>query len=252
VTRGNPQYLKTPEKAFPLHKDVWAYYPDGHAAKEAYKDAKEKQLEEVMDALGDSNPFPQTQPLVPFRKHKAQYNDPICVLGLLDALLLSQRGIYIRPGYLLDTLNRKFPHYYWSTQIVGRMLAGLNEVSKNIHDGEIREVPFARGRDSKGNYYVMDPKGGNECLLWFIKVRQVTVDRVQNLMRAEAGGNFEVGLWASAYGDNQPAACYMDWFETTTLVRSGANYMAQWDTSKPLAPSQDRIDALPIFDPTAS
>lgn len=213
------------EKAFPLHYDAWQYYPDHAAADAELRSIIENGPDAVRDMVGlDVLREPKYKHL--YRKIKAGFNDPICHYALFDLLIQMQRGIYIRPGYLKDLLNNRWPQYVWSNQLIGRMLGGLSRLHGKIYsEVSDRETPFARGRDGKGNYWVVDPKGGNEGLLWLLLARRIFLQLAENVMDREAVMRVEV-LEASTYEYQRPEAFYQD--HLVFRIRNEDNYRASW------------------------
>lgn len=239
---NNKRFLKSTEKMFPDHLDNHQYIPDMAVAVHEVKDAIEKGIQEAVEALGE-RPFPVPHVNTLYRKHKAQFNDPICTYALLEMLIYSQRQIYLRPHYLIPQLQLNYPQYHWTNQIVGRMLAGLQEVCYMAYypSVEPKETPFSRGRDAKGNYYIIDPKNGNEGLFWLVIARQKVLRRVIDLMRSEASGHMENSLWSSEMiGGNQPADCYAD-IIGEFRIRSIDNHQAQWEPGRRYSASQERM-----------
>ena len=210
------------EKAFPLHYDAWGYSPDHHAAR---LELEEGVPDAVLEALP---PHPLREPKHKhlYRKIKAGFNDPICHYALIDLLLQMQRGIYIRPGYLKDLLNNRWPQYVWSNQLLGRMLGGLSRhIAKVYTEVSERETPIARGRDGKGNYWVIDPKGGNEGLFWLIRAREVYLKLAEDIMAREAVMRVEV-LEESVHDYQKPEEFYAE--VLSFRIREDPYYRAIW------------------------
>jgi len=212
-------------KMYPLHYDAWQYYPDHAAVQEAVDNAFEGEVQEIVQGLG-RDPLRPPKYKRPYRKIKAQFNDPICTFALTDLLIQMQRGIYVRPGYLRDLLNNRWPQYVWSNSLVGRMLAGMVRVCQSMYPevGE-KETPLARGRDSKGNYWVIDPKGGNEGLLWLVRARRIFADLCGELMDREAVMRVEA-LEGSLTEYERPEALYRE--VLSFRLRGPGNYEASW------------------------
>lgn len=195
--------------AYPIQKDMYRVIPDWKVLPGVYQQmVDDDNLPANAEGLKVELPKGRL-----YHKTPASFNDPISVVYVLDALLKVPRGHYVRPSYLVPILTDDHPQMYWSANVVGRILAGihvvcdeeygmdgytLRKVRKNAEDGsEHREVndekwlPFANGRDSKGKYYVIDPQGGNEGLLWLARMRENAYKAARALMVAEAAGDFE-------------------------------------------------------------
>ena len=230
------------EKAFPLHYDAWQYYPDHSVALEELASLQEDGPEAVWAQMGDK-PLKAPKYKHLYRKIKAGFNDPICHYALLDILVQMQRGLYLRPGYIKDVLNNRWPQYVWSNQLIGRMLGGLSRLCARVYmECEKNSVPFTRGRDGKGNYWVVDPKGGNEGLLWLVKARDIFLGLGEAVMDREAVMRVEV-LEASTYEYQRPEEFYADylWFR----IRDADDYLASQRPGTPFGRnSQTRQPAV--------
>lgn len=220
---ASPEFLAHKrEKAFPLHYDAWGYYPDHHAARVELDTG----LPDAVVAALPAHPLREAKHKHLYRKIKAAFNDPICSYALIDILLQMQRGIYIRPGYIKDLLNNRWPQYVWSNQLLGRMLGGLcTHVQKVYSEVDEREAPIARGRDSKGNYWVIDPKGGNEGLLWLVRAREVFLTLSEDIMAREAVMRVEA-LEESTHDYQKPEEFYED--VLSFRIRQEPYYQASW------------------------
>jgi hypothetical protein len=86
------------------------------------------------------------------------------------------------------------------------------------------EVPFSRGRDAKGHYYCVDPKGGNEGLFWLIKVRKVFLLLAEALMDREAVNRVEI-IENSLYGFETPEQLFGKFADFR--IRDEDGYVAQ-------------------------
>lgn len=224
------------KKAYPLHHDLGQYFADVEAIKAEVE--KGQDMESVLAGM-DSAFYPKPAMKRYYRRHKFQFNDPIGLLYVVDMLIWQQRGTYIRPHYISSVLAPQQPLYFWENRALGRALSGLATACWEEYRQEggaaldEREVPFSRGRDAKGAYYAMDPKGGNEGLFWLMNVRKVLLGLAGKVMHAEQSGNFEFTLGNKAdvgYSQNlaQPADLYAEWFEGTR-VRTTEQYLAQCD-----------------------
>lgn len=197
-----------PQRArFPIHTDNLQYVPDM------------KVLPGELQRLRDESRFPEEEmrgynAIINannrlYRKSAVNFNDPIAVFYVLDALLKVQRGHYIRPRYMVPYLRESHKQYYWTEAAVGRIVAGVWESCRQLYDeeycsfdGEYDEsyLPFARGRDSKGRYYVVDPKNGTEGILWLTAFRSNAYKRAQMLMSAELAGEGDEALTHAVVG----------------------------------------------------
>ncbi len=163
-----------------------------------------------------------------YHKVPASFNDPMSVYFVLDALVNSARGTYLRPTYIVAFLRVHIGQFYWSNGVVGRIMAGLNGVCREVYlkeegnayiidshgrqrDGsepEIEEderehhLPFAQGRDSKGRYYVIDPQGGNEGLLWLLQCRKLFLREARQSMKDDDTGRFREN-WGGELGPTE-------------------------------------------------
>jgi hypothetical protein len=229
----------TPQRAaYPLHQDNYIFQPDAKVLSGVIDQLKEEgrwpeELEQYRFSFKDHRGF--------FHKTQASFNDPMSIFYVLDMVVKSQRGHYIRPGYLTPALRDLVPAFYWNANVVGRILAGIQVAceweygsdhaiqSHENENGERAEaydktwVPFAKGRDAKGAYYVIDPRGGNEGLLWLAALRSRFYQLSEMLMRNEQAGEFDpegiIGKGMVAHdfiSEHAPGA-----------IRSKAGYLAQ-------------------------
>ena len=223
-------------KAYPLHQDVGQYYSDPAAIREQIDIAQD--IDSVKERF-DGAFFPRPDLKRYYRRHKFQMNDPIGLYFVVDMLCQQQRGTYIRPQYLSTALTPQQPLYYWDNRALGRALSGLWSAcleeyrQPNGAALDPKWLPLARGRDARGVYYCLDPKGGNEGVLWLLRCRKVLMRHAKTVMNAEASGNFDFTLGNKAeigYNQNlaQPSDLYSEWFEGTR-VREVDFYLAQCD-----------------------
>lgn len=218
-----------PKKAknFPLHTDGYAYVPDRSAPQECVDEIFDKGTEISADLKEDwpdllHPPVHKTW----FHRVMASFNDPLAVYFVLDALTHSMRGIYLRPLYVCHYLQQAAPQFYWDPSLVGRIMSGLETTCWRAYveyqapgeyipaehgDGtaltedEMRiEIPFAKGRDSKGKYYVLDPRGGDEGLLWLLQARERFYELSKTMLDGEKQGD-----WTSGRGK---ALTPVDWY----------------------------------------
>ena len=221
-------------KAFPLHYDAWQFYPDHHAVELELDTIEEQGIASVTEALGKT---PMRKPAYGhlYRKMKAQANDAICMFAFLDMLLQMQRGIYMRPSYIKDLLNQRWPQYVWSNSLIGRLAAGLaRHVGAMYPECGERETPLARGRDGKGNYLVIDPKGGNEGLFWLVKARDIFLRESEALMNREAVNSVEV-IEHSLWEFPKAQLVYAEY--CSFRIRNEDNYRASWRPDTSFGPS---------------
>jgi hypothetical protein len=139
-----------------------------------------------------------------------------------------QRGLYIRPHYLLPELQRDYPQYWWNNRALGRILSGISAANGEDylmgHESQARNRPIGKGRDAKGVYYCIDPKGGNEGILWLLRAREKTMKLALGVMEAEQRGTFDFSLGTEA----QPSEQYVVWLGDS-WTRTPTNYEAQCD-----------------------
>lgn len=189
-----------PQRAvYPLHTDNFQYMPDVRVQPGVLGSLKSEGRYPEEDMVTFKVAMDHKGPL--YRKQHSSYNDPICIFYVADALLKVPRGHYVRPRYMIPYLRESFPQYYWSENSVGRIVAGIHGACKEMYDEHLvdpqtneyddKRTPFASGRDSKGRYYVIDPKGGTEGVLWLTALRSNAFKWSRLLMTAEANGDFE-------------------------------------------------------------
>jgi hypothetical protein len=209
-------------KMFKQHADNYQYYADRQAMENEIEEIRSKEIGVVNEAFGSSF-YPEPKYARVYRMKQAQFNDVVCLYALLDILCVSKRGIYIRPEYLEGILSRQYPQYHWPVGTIGRMMAGLRATCQvEYEEAEDHRLPFDKGRDAKGKYYVIDPMGGDEGLLWLLRCRKVILGKVQDVMAQEAAGDFESGR----VGFTQPSVLYYDWF-ADLRIRNEDGYVAQ-------------------------
>jgi len=124
-------------KTFLLHKDAYQYYPDDGMLAETIARVRDTEIESVNAELG-AEWYPK-KPRPFYRRVRAQFNDPFCVFAVLDALVRSQRGIYIRPYYLLNDFALWYPQYYWEAGIIGRIMSAICLIAETEYD-EVEKV----------------------------------------------------------------------------------------------------------------
>lgn len=228
-------------KMYPLHQDTHGWYPDRGKMLQTLKDVQEQDLAEVEAAFPNHRFIGELKVPRPYRRHKALWHDPVVLYAVVQALIDTQRGIYIRPGYLINFLNENWPLYYWSAAAIGRIISGLNSACESEynpmgHKEKMTRLPLSKGRDSKGNYYVIDPVGGNEGLLWLSKVRNILVDKIHEVMGLEAQGIFD----DSPLMNTSPNQHYPEILEGSS-VRSPANYESQMRPGETFGVSTERL-----------
>lgn len=233
-------------KQFVLHADAHQYYPDIGALKQTILQAQEADMDVLNKAFGASwYPEPRVKRL--YRKNKAKFNDPICVYAVIELLLQSQPGVYLRPEYFLDILAREYPLYHWTSDTVGRLLSGLHTAcGTEYFDAPVHQLPFDKGRDARGKYYVIDPMGGNEGRLWLLRCRNIVLEKAVLLMNRQLGGDFT----EDDPGLTQPGNLYQEWF-ADTRIRNHELYLAQMRPNEVRAPSEARVRAMYATDPLA-
>lgn len=219
-----------PQRAsFPLHEDNFQYSPDVRVQPGVLASLKEEgrypeeEMAPYLVAVAHGNSL--------YRKKQATFNDPIAIFYVLDAILKTPRGHYIRPRYLIPYLRDNHRQYYWSEVSIGRIVAGIHGTCREVYEEHIemdtgtdeKFLPFASGRDSKGRYYVVDPKGGSEGILWLTAFRSNAHKQSRLLMTAEASGDFEA---EGILGHSVVGWDYMLEF-APTAIRSVSAYHAQ-------------------------
>lgn len=243
---GGPIY----KKAYGLHADAHAFYPDPGAVPRVLEQAM------TISSVAANMPtkFRNLPVKHPYRKHPSQYNDPLCVYAIIDLMVRAQRGIYLRASYLIPELTREWPLYFWRAISIGRTMSGIQYACQVAYAGETAGdrpkyvTPIERGRDAKGPYYVIDPAGGNEGLLWLLKSRDVLVEWIENMMLREAAGDLDHSLIGLEQGFNHPSDLYPHLLPG--CIREPEFYLAQCDM-KPF-PAPMRGHGRGIVDPFAS
>jgi hypothetical protein len=232
-------------------------------------------------SLIDTGPasFKEAFPRKPFRGHqhfrrkmRPNFNDPMVLYHVLHYLVESAPGSYIRPTYLAAMLNESEPQFYWTTDIVGRILAGIWEVcwltylDEEDEDGmryiatkhgpdesgyeapieesvRMHELPFAMGRDAKGKYYVIDPFKTYEGRFWLIKWRDMAWGWAYDAYMAEREG----GLGANMWKEKTPAYAYIDPSPDPVLSAQAFRHsMVMGERSLP--PRKREEDIVEVFD----
>jgi hypothetical protein len=204
------------QKSFPMHRDGHALVIDNSGIDTITRRAVSEGVESIQRTFENENPFKRFPNF--FRKMSPNFNDPMVLYYLLDALYITQPGSYIRVPYVTQYLNDARPMYAWTVDLVGRMMAGLWETaienyldevdgdgmeyipSKN-GDGEeipeakrLKHLPFALGRDSSGKYYVIDPDGTIEGRLWLLRFRMIAGDLAYRARVDEQDGHIGAGM----------------------------------------------------------
>ena len=214
-------------KTFPSHGDAFSYQPDPEAGKVSFNLVAEQGNPTFVENMQGVQPFRKVPNF--FRRSKPNFNDPMAVWFVLDALVKSAAHTYIRSQYLAPFLQNTSPQFSWNTDNTGRILAGLWETHRETYldeedeggmlyipdrtgDGEpipeekrLHMLPFALGRDGRGKYYVIDPQNGHEGRLWLLKFQYIMGREAEKAMRAEAGG--ELGAFQGKA--QTPSAWYL-------------------------------------------
>jgi hypothetical protein len=201
-------------KSFPLHKDPYAFVYDTAVPAELIDEVTEKNLPDAMGTISLPHFQHGNRHKQWYHKTQAAFNDPLSAYFVLDAMVNSERGTYLRPLYLCQFLQTAVVQFYWTPTLIGRIMSGLEgacysayvedspgEFIPDTHangdklpESEVRaEIPFAKGRDSKGKYYVIDPRGGNEGVLWLMAARAAFYEKSQMSINGEKFGDFEAG-----------------------------------------------------------
>jgi len=222
-------------KVFPLHTDQYQFQTDFRAVGAVIEEIHEREAESGLEALqkyGALNERPESKTL--FHKAVNSFNDPISVYFVLDALVTSERATYLRPSYLVAYLRRQVPQFKWTIGVVGRILAGFNAMAEELYlvdsdehivaddsDAAKRLLPFAQARDSQSRFYVIDPEGGDEGLLWLMQCRKIWLDLALQSMEDD-DRNQPKANWGNEYS---PAEYYMNHIEEP--ARNAVAYRAQ-------------------------
>jgi hypothetical protein len=224
-------FQKRLPKAFPNHRDPRAYSVDPIGFEESVKELME--VPSAAEALAPT-PYPDWPVKRFYRKHRAQTNDPICILAVIECMLRTTRGVYVRVDYLAGPLENDFPQYDWDNYVVGRMMAALQTACMEDYDNQFDRVdaPIGRGRDGRSSYYVVDPHGGNEGLGWLLNARKRAMAMSLDLMKRERRGGGQFGSWFTEHRtSNQPADLYTQWF-AGCACRKPEFYKANWTNEK--------------------
>ena len=198
-------------KAYPSHRDPFAFTMGNGLYKDQFDSLMADGPESFKRSFEEKKPFIKVPRF--YRKMKPNFNDPMTLYYILDILVDSAPNTYIRPTYLVPYLNERAPMFYWTVDLVGRMMAGLWECSIQTYldeedeggmlyiadktgDGEdipqarrMRQLPFALGRDGRGKYYVVDPNNGVEGRFWLIEFRRRIIRLCYEAMQAERDGD---------------------------------------------------------------
>jgi hypothetical protein len=191
-------------KIFPFHRDQQGYTGDASIVRDTIVDLSENGGEQSQEALkkhGSLNRRGDRSAM--FHRTKNSFNDPLSVYFVLDAIVESARGVYLRPSYLVHYLNDHVPQIWWNNGVVGRIMAGFSHLCMQLYfdddfsneylleehrDEAAKKAPFAQGRDAQGRFYVVDPEGGDEGLLWLLQARQIWLDLAIVSMQDDAAG----------------------------------------------------------------
>lgn len=207
-------------RVFPHHRDGYSYTGDPFVVEATIQDVKVKGTEAGADALRDFGPLNERAVRENlFHRTPNSFNDPMAVYFVLDAICESRRGIYLRPIYLVHFLTEQVPQFYWSVGVVGRIMAGfyhqceemyinddinddyihVDEDVEDKHDAALRLLPFSQGRDSRGRFYVLDPEGGDEGLLWMLQARQKFLKEAMKAQEDDGVGKYKEnwGKWSA-------------------------------------------------------
>lgn len=181
-----------------------------------------------------------------FVRQQAQFTDPRCLYHVLDAIIQSSPGTYVRPRYVAAWLNNAQHQYLWPGGTVGRLLAGVAEQARMVYgvgndegveyEENERYLPFAGARDGVGQYYVIDPLGGNEGRLWLMTLRARMRDLSEEQSQADNRGERRLHFASTL----NAADAVMGWCGDCGPVRSLAAYEAQT-----LDPDDPSLDVMP-------
>jgi hypothetical protein len=209
-------FEKDGRRVFPHHRDGNGYMGDPFILEATVSELEGKELPADTDILqrhGVLNVKPDPQSL--YHRPPNSFNDPISVYFVLDALVQARRGSYIRPSYVVRWLSDTVPQIYWSNGVVGRIMAGFYHLCEEMYinddmeneyllpekegtedewlghvlEAKRRLLPFAQGRDSRGRFYVVDPEGGNEGLVWLMMARRIWLDFAEQAMVDDGDGH---------------------------------------------------------------
>jgi hypothetical protein len=246
-------------KTYPLHRDAYGLAVDQFVSQALYDEAMDKEITSVMESMDGVKPF-QKFPVF-YRRRNPNFNDPMALFYVLDGLVSTQRGSYIRPIYISNWLQTRAPMYNWELGLTGRMIAGIYETvietyldeedeggmpyiarqygdGKDIpHDERLHWLPFAKGRDSRGKYYVLDPQNGDEGVLWMLKFRWLVGKLATAAMQVEQTGHLGAG-WGKA---QTPVNFYLQ--ICPDPIRSAQAYRNQQHPGQPFPlVRQERVD----------
>lgn len=215
-------------KRFAQHSDSFQFYGDAAERDNQINTIRDMDIGVVNEVFRAGwKPVPTQRRL--FRIQKAQFNDPLCLYAILEQLVISRPGIYVRAEYLDQPLTHTYPQYFWPVGTIGRMMAGLSSTCQVEYEPVAQyQVPFDHGRDARGTYYVIDPMGGDEGFLWLLRCRNIMLEKVQEHISHEMRGDFEWG----GVGWTQPSVLYYDWF-ADTRIRDADAYKSQWRFAPP-------------------
>ena len=198
-------------KAYPSHRDGFSFAVEPDCAPRVWNQWMENANPSFKTSFSDINPF-QKWPRF-YRKLQPNFNDPMVLFYMLDALVQSREYTYIRPSELVSYLNNVAPMYFWTTDLVGRIISGIYEASVETFLDEDDErgmayvpsmsgdkvpltdeqrkrlLPFAKGRDGRGKYYIIDPQNGGAGRLWLLKFRHIAAQHAFKAMQMEADGD---------------------------------------------------------------
>jgi hypothetical protein len=202
-------------RVFPHHRDMYGYAGDPHVVAQTVAEEEESGGSSVQDALQRHGALNRrADPGRLYHRSANSFNDPMSVYYVLDAIVESKRGTYLRPSYLVNHLQTAVPHIYWSNGVVGRIMAGWFHLCEEMYinddiNGEYiivpddeedeqeaarRLLPWAQARDSQGRFYVLDPEGGDEGLLWLLMARaeflKLATQAMQDDEEGENGKNW--------------------------------------------------------------
>jgi hypothetical protein len=207
-------FEKDGRRVFPHHRDEHRMYiPEPFVVEANVAELQEKGLPNDLDILtrhGDLQK--RADPQMLYHRPPNSFNDPMSVYFVLDAICESRRGTYLRPWYLVDYLNRQVPQIHWTAGVVGRIMSGFFHLCEEMyinddvvdeyllpkqefdtaeerHEAQLRVLPFAQGRDSLGRFYVLDPEGGNEGLLWMLMARRIWLELAEQAMVDDGDGH---------------------------------------------------------------
>lgn len=253
-------------RVFPHHKDMFSYHPDPRILDETVEEEEQKQTASGVAALEAYGPLNQrAQPNTLYHRSLNSFNDPLSVYFVLDTIVNSMRGVYLRPWYVVAELQRVAPQIHWTPGVVGRIMKGFEALcfalyiedqlleddqyiivpdADGMNEEEIERqmrlrLPFAMGRDAKGRFYIVDPEGGNEGLLWLMQARKIWLKLAREDMRSEGEGDFQTN-----WGNVQTS---VEWFmevltEPVRPARAYRNQLGGGATFKTPTPQEYALD----------